>query len=92
MPSVSQAQNRFMHATAEGKTDAPVSVGKEFIAADAGTKVAHLPKHKKTRRGKRGGKNRRRFGAPVPQVATEPAQKPSIAGLRARLAKMRTHG
>lgn len=44
MPSVSQAQNRFMHATAEGETDAPPSVGKEFIKADAGTKVGKLPK------------------------------------------------
>ena len=45
MPSVSQAQSRFMHATAEGKTDAPVSVGKEFVKADHGRKIKRLPKH-----------------------------------------------
>jgi hypothetical protein len=45
MPSVSQSQNRFMHATAEGKTDAPPSVGKKFIKADHGRKIKRLPKH-----------------------------------------------
>lgn len=38
MPVKSQAQRRFMYATAEGKTDAPKSVGKDFIAASHGLK------------------------------------------------------
>jgi hypothetical protein len=45
MPSVSQSQNRFMHATAEGKTDVPAKVGKEFVKADHGRKIKRLPKH-----------------------------------------------
>lgn len=45
MPSVSQAQSRFMHATAEGKTDVPAKVGKEFVKADHGRKIKRLPKH-----------------------------------------------
>lgn len=45
MPSVSQSQSRFMHATAEGKTDVPAKVGKEFVAADHGRKIKRLPKH-----------------------------------------------
>ena len=36
MPVKSEAQRRFMYATAEGKTDAPASVGKDFIAASHG--------------------------------------------------------
>jgi len=45
MPSVSQKQNRFMHAVAEGKVkDVPKSVGKDFVAADAGRKISKLPK------------------------------------------------
>lgn len=47
MPSSSQAQNRFMHATAEGKTDVPASVGKDFVKADHGRKIKRLPKHAK---------------------------------------------
>jgi hypothetical protein len=46
MPSVSQAQNRFMHAVAEGKVaDVPAKVGKEFVKADHGRKIKKLPKH-----------------------------------------------
>lgn len=46
MPSSSQAQNRFMHAVAEGKVkDVPKSVGKDFVAADHGRKISKLPKH-----------------------------------------------
>lgn len=46
MPSVSQAQNRFMHAAAEGNVKGvPASVGKEFVKADEGRKVKKLPKH-----------------------------------------------
>ena len=44
MPSKSQAQSRFMHATAEGKTDAPKEVGEDFIEADRGRKTSKLPK------------------------------------------------
>lgn len=43
MPVVSQAQRRFMYATKEGKTDAPPSVGKDFIDASHGVK--NLPEH-----------------------------------------------
>lgn len=46
MPSVSQAQNRFMHAAANGDVKGvPESVGKEFVKADEGHKVKKLPKH-----------------------------------------------
>lgn len=48
MPSVSQAQNRFMHAAAEGEVaGVPAKVGKEFVEADAGRKIKKLPKHVK---------------------------------------------
>ena len=47
MPVKSQAQRRFMYATAEGKTDAPPSVGKEFVQASHGIKG--LPEHVKSR-------------------------------------------
>jgi hypothetical protein len=48
MPSVSQAQNRFMHAVAEGDVQGvKPSVGKEFVKADEGRKVKKLPKHVK---------------------------------------------
>lgn len=44
MPSKSKAQNRLMHAAAEGKVEGvPASVGKDFVAADAGKKVGKLP-------------------------------------------------
>ena len=48
MPSVSQAQNRFMHAVAEGKVKGvKPSVGKDFVAADEGRKIGKLPEHVK---------------------------------------------
>lgn len=47
MPVVSQAQRRFMYATAEGKTDAPKAVGQEFVQASHG--ITGLPEHVKTR-------------------------------------------
>jgi hypothetical protein len=48
MPSVSQSQNRLMHAAAEGKVEGvPKSVGKDFVKADAGRKIGKLPKHVK---------------------------------------------
>lgn len=46
MPSESQAQNRFMHAVAEGDVNGvPKKVGKEFVSADHGRKIGKLPKH-----------------------------------------------
>ena len=51
MPSVSQTQNRFMHAAAEGKVEGvPASVGKKFVKADAGRKIGKLPQRKATRK------------------------------------------
>lgn len=51
MPSKSKAQNRFMHAVAEGHVkDVPKSVGKEFVKADQGKKVGKLPEHTKKRK------------------------------------------
>lgn len=48
MPSKSQAQNRFMHAVAEGEVQGvPPSVGKEFVKADEGRKIGKLPKRVK---------------------------------------------
>jgi len=38
MPVRSQAQRRFMYATAEGKTDAPKSVGQKFISESHGVR------------------------------------------------------
>ena len=46
---VSQAQRRWAYATAEGKTDAPASVGKEFVAGD---RPGKLPERKKMKRRK----------------------------------------
>lgn len=46
MSSVSQAQNRFMHAAAEGKVEGvSPNVGKDFVKADHGRKIGNLPKH-----------------------------------------------
>lgn len=46
MPSKSIAQNRFMHAVAEGHVEGvKPSVGKDFVAADAGRKIGDLPQH-----------------------------------------------
>jgi len=51
MPSKSQAQNRFMHAVAEGKVKGvPKRVGKDYVAADKGRKVGKLPQHVKGKR------------------------------------------
>jgi hypothetical protein len=48
MPSRSQAQNRFMHAVAEGRVKGvPKAVGKEFVKADKGRKIDKLPQHEK---------------------------------------------
>lgn len=50
MPSVSRAQNRFMHAVAEGDVKGVnPSVGKDFVKADEGRKISKLPKHVKKR-------------------------------------------
>lgn len=54
MPSVSQAQNRFMHAAAEGKVKGvSPKVGKDFVKADAGRKIGKLPKHAAKKRAKK---------------------------------------
>lgn len=49
MPSESQAENRLMHASAEGEPWAvkkvPQSVGKEFVSADSGRKISSIPEH-----------------------------------------------
>lgn len=58
MPSVSQAQNRFMHAAAEGKIEGvSPKVGKEFVKTDEGRKIGKLPQHvkKKARKAMRRG-------------------------------------
>lgn len=58
MPSKSQAQNRFMHAVAEGKVaGVPKSVGRDFVAADHGRKISKLPKRarKKAKRARSRG-------------------------------------
>jgi len=48
MPSKSQAQNRAMHAAAEGQStlSIPQKVGQDFVQADQGRKVSNLPKRK----------------------------------------------
>lgn len=59
MPSKSQAQNRFMHAAAEGSIPGVAeSVGRDFVKADEGRKVGDLPEHvkPKSRAEKRYGK------------------------------------
>ncbi len=51
MPSKSKAQNRFMHAAAEGKVPGvPKKVGKEFVADDHVRKISKLPKHVKAKK------------------------------------------
>lgn len=58
MPSESQAQNRFMHAVAEGKIKGvKPSVGKDFVKADEGRKIGKLPQHvrKKAKKAMRKG-------------------------------------
>lgn len=54
MPSVSKAQARTMRAVVHGwkppasaRIDVPVSVAKEYVAADKGRDVNRLPLHKR---------------------------------------------
>lgn len=50
MPPVSKAQNRLMHAaasTAGGADGVPQKVGKEFVMAGIGRKMAGLPERVK---------------------------------------------
>jgi len=54
VPVVSQAQRRWAYATAEGKTDAPKSVGQEFVSASHG--IRGLPEHVSKDRTKEIGK------------------------------------
>lgn len=54
MPSKSKAQDRLMRAAAKGDVPSvPPSVGKEFVAADAGKKVGKLPEHVKPKGSKK---------------------------------------
>lgn len=85
MPSVSQAQNRAMHAAAEGHSTLgiPEKVGQEFVAADQGSTVSELPK-KRHRRGKRGGRKvRERSQTAMP--VSPPAVAAPLSTLRSRL-------
>jgi hypothetical protein len=51
MPVVSQAQRRWAYATQAGKTDAPPSVGREFVEASHG--ITGLPNRVKHQSGAR---------------------------------------
>ena len=51
MPVKSKAQNRFMHAAAEGKVKGvPKKVGKEFVSAQHGKSLKGLPEKKKAKK------------------------------------------
>lgn len=52
MPMKSKAQNRAMHAAAEGKSTSyiPKKVGKEFVKAQHGKSVKGLPEKKKAKK------------------------------------------
>ena len=50
MPMRSKAQNRFMHATAGGKTDVSPKVGKKFVKEQHGKPVKSLPEKVKHKR------------------------------------------
>jgi hypothetical protein len=50
MPMKSKAQNRFMHATAEGKTNVSPKVGKKFIKEQHGKSEKNLPEKVKHKR------------------------------------------
>jgi len=54
VPVRSEQQRRFMYATAAGKTDAPASVGRKFIAESHG--MTDLPKRVGHKIGKPGRK------------------------------------
>lgn len=58
MPVKSEAQRRFMYATAEGKTDVSPDVGRDFIEASHGKKdlPEKVGKKKRTLRARRGKK------------------------------------
>ena len=48
MPMKSKAQNRLMHAAAEGKSDrVPKKVAAKFVKEQHGKSVKKLPEHKK---------------------------------------------
>lgn len=52
MPMKSKAQNRAMHAAAEGrsKLGIPKKVGKEFVNAEHGKSTKGLPERKRSRK------------------------------------------
>lgn len=56
MPPKSQSQRRWAYATAEGKTDAPPSVGREFL----GHGVTRLPERVKAALGTKPKQKKRR--------------------------------
>jgi hypothetical protein len=60
VPVVSQAQRRWAYATAEGKTDAPKSVGREFVNASHGLKG--LPERVRPKKKTKGGAIARAYG------------------------------
>lgn len=81
MPVESEAQRRFMYATAEGKTDVDPSVGREFI--DATPKDADLPERKThPRRRRRKKKKGQSHASQAPVSQQSPDRR---ASLRARL-------
>ena len=50
MPMKSKAQNRLMHAVAEGNSKAvPKAVAKKFVKEQAGKKLGKLPERKKSK-------------------------------------------
>lgn len=52
MPMKSKAQNRAMHAAAEGRSNAgiPKRVGKEFVKAQQGKSTKGLPEKKRSKK------------------------------------------
>jgi len=52
MPMKSKAQNRAMHAAAEGRSNLgiPKKVGKEFTKAQHGKSVKNLPERKRSKK------------------------------------------
>lgn len=87
MPSVSQAQNRAMHAAAEGNSTLgiPKKVGKEFTMADEGRKIGKLPEKKgdgekeREARGKR-KKDKRSLGERLYGKAAADEKGPAAGG------------
>ena len=73
MPVVSQAQRRWAYATAEGKTDAPASVGKEFVEASHG--ITGLPARKHKQAGAASSRSQQRYMGYLKANPQEAAQR-----------------